>query len=1285
MDMVCSGHWGRSGLPQPRGRTKLWPVRAAPADLPIESECQAKLRGYRRVVEMRTVAAGVGSSYSVVPPLPPGPARPRSLNARRARFGKTVLSMPGFGGSSSSTSRPHTVGDAPSYAAIRAASPDSRDVPLPPHLLGLPAEQASVDSSAAASVRSLRIDETAWAVQTWVNAVVARFGVVDEKGGAMSEESLSSCEVTARGCAKWLAMQCNTRKGAFQAVGDLEKACRDLGILENESAEVARRIWAALSTHGSLPVQLLFRCLSERMQYALDNREDICSVELLEASQHELPVEESRDSLQNRSTSASRSQSHSLGAQGVDLHFPDLDISSISQKAFMRELLSSLKMNSMPEPLVALLSITLVVRPGANAGVLVAEIRGNERSTIEFWRRVQAIPVKVLGCTAVAVEPGKELPPRPKRGAAKLHDSSVCTTAAEISQQETLAGGATTNDAYPTERLSQADEIPDELSKKVEDGSAVDDNELTIEPEAMPPTEMRLSRFLDQIRSDFTTPVQDVSGTDQQQVVLEGKVPLPEKLPEKLDAGPQGAGNAADEEVEEPEPIIPAFQPVSDEYNDKVNHVCTMRYVQRRILSSVMAAEKRLARTYCRRVVAWHCRYGMTKFGADPEVALWDGKTSPSAVAIQFKCVIHNILYDELLQKPSLHNALRRVLKEAIAVHAAKNPGLPVKLALHKDEGNMSVSASFQPQLTFSTRQDFNKFHYELSQTKTLGVHVIRALRGLANLQSVCARNVIFVSQIVFSKILDKNCEETADLPEEEETEPACLEPSDELVFLEEPPPTPLEAEAMCVSAEAVEDVLHGLGQEPGPAWFPQALQLEERPATAPAALASAELAALAGGPMPSSRGEELPGGTVATVATVEARAAEDLGVAKTYLPLDEQLSPRSGPTVDVILAGPVSPAAASCSSVGSPLREVAETVAQDITRIPLEGNFFSELLNEEGSAIASSVVEQTEVKSFAGGCAPADAVPAYVSAIICKALVRSIGRCAGRGHDEDEDESAGSDVEDDKPARGAPCRCGGTLARVAVPNDGWACDGRFEWDGCKSGITNYFQTDGLDRFECRRCDYDLCTKCHHRLLRLGHHCSSSDEEGHDFLILQSPPPRTPPSTPPSHGFGPLEDRPWAPAPLERSPSPPTDEEHPIPMRRALSCSSTKTAGSLPTIREEEEDEVRNFHSSEDKDASTPAEKPPRLPWQDSEDSAAAAAVAVGSEMVATSSKASKTSMPSSGGSGGKKGSFVTRLRRSVSGGMAMVGLLKGNRKSKEGRELTGSPGEAEAAEAPSA
>jgi len=45
--------------------------------------------------------------------------------------------------------------------------------------------------------------------------------------------------------------------------------------------------------------------------------------------------------------------------------------------------------------------------------------------------------------------------------------------------------------------------------------------------------------------------------------------------------------------------------------------------------------------------------------------------------------------------------------------------------------------------------------------------------------------------------------------------------------------------------------------------------------------------------------------------------------------------------------------------------------------------------------------------------------------------------------------------------------------------NNGWACDARKAPGGCRAGITGFFQSDGLGRYRCDTCDYDLCEKCH--------------------------------------------------------------------------------------------------------------------------------------------------------------------------------------------------------------
>ena len=63
---------------------------------------------------------------------------------------------------------------------------------------------------------------------------------------------------------------------------------------------------------------------------------------------------------------------------------------------------------------------------------------------------------------------------------------------------------------------------------------------------------------------------------------------------------------------------------------------------------------------------------------------------------------------------------------------------------------------------------------------------------------------------------------------------------------------------------------------------------------------------------------------------------------------------------------------------------------------------------------------------------------------------------------------------------RTQPCKVS-THEHVLMFNprdNGWACDGRREVGGCKSKITGFHQTKGIERYRCEGCDYDLCNKC---------------------------------------------------------------------------------------------------------------------------------------------------------------------------------------------------------------
>ena len=44
--------------------------------------------------------------------------------------------------------------------------------------------------------------------------------------------------------------------------------------------------------------------------------------------------------------------------------------------------------------------------------------------------------------------------------------------------------------------------------------------------------------------------------------------------------------------------------------------------------------------------------------------------------------------------------------------------------------------------------------------------------------------------------------------------------------------------------------------------------------------------------------------------------------------------------------------------------------------------------------------------------------------------------------------------------------------------DNGWICNGRLLSGGCLNNITDYKQTNGIKRFRCMQCGYDLCEKC---------------------------------------------------------------------------------------------------------------------------------------------------------------------------------------------------------------
>lgn len=60
-----------------------------------------------------------------------------------------------------------------------------------------------------------------------------------------------------------------------------------------------------------------------------------------------------------------------------------------------------------------------------------------------------------------------------------------------------------------------------------------------------------------------------------------------------------------------------------------------------------------------------------------------------------------------------------------------------------------------------------------------------------------------------------------------------------------------------------------------------------------------------------------------------------------------------------------------------------------------------------------------------------------------------------------------------------ATCKKGHILRPLGLSMDnGWVCNGKDEEGGCKSKMTAFKQSKGINRFRCADCDYDLCEGC---------------------------------------------------------------------------------------------------------------------------------------------------------------------------------------------------------------
>ena len=47
------------------------------------------------------------------------------------------------------------------------------------------------------------------------------------------------------------------------------------------------------------------------------------------------------------------------------------------------------------------------------------------------------------------------------------------------------------------------------------------------------------------------------------------------------------------------------------------------------------------------------------------------------------------------------------------------------------------------------------------------------------------------------------------------------------------------------------------------------------------------------------------------------------------------------------------------------------------------------------------------------------------------------------------------------------------------IKNSGWACNAKSFKDGCLSGFSEFYKSNGENSFSCRPCDFDMCEKCY--------------------------------------------------------------------------------------------------------------------------------------------------------------------------------------------------------------
>eukprot|EP00440_Ansanella_granifera_P069675 gb/GFBE01075594.1/.p1 GENE.gb/GFBE01075594.1/~~gb/GFBE01075594.1/.p1 ORF type:complete len:653 (+),score=71.44 gb/GFBE01075594.1/:1-1959(+) len=135
-------------------------------------------------------------------------------------------------------------------SSIRSASPAAQEVPTPFRLLSI---MEPAPPNVAVEKSYLDLED---ALRTWRAAAWARFG-----GDGVAEP-----DTVARQLAKWLALSCNTERGTFTVLANLEAACLDMGLADLAS-EVAASLWTGFARNGSVPLVSLLSGMDQPPQH----------------------------------------------------------------------------------------------------------------------------------------------------------------------------------------------------------------------------------------------------------------------------------------------------------------------------------------------------------------------------------------------------------------------------------------------------------------------------------------------------------------------------------------------------------------------------------------------------------------------------------------------------------------------------------------------------------------------------------------------------------------------------------------------------------------------------------------------------------------------------------------------------------------------------------------------------------------------------------------------------------------------------------------------------------